>query len=176
MMRDWLIGGLVVLVITGAGLTFARPDMAYTFAQETGMAQAEADGYVKGAQVGLESSSAVGHSLIENGKVVLRTASAIDCVNYVYDWEKQVGGCVEGKRQLESIGTHAMTLGYCYQALGVESGEALKYKIGECITDADNLDASYNLPIVGELLGNSVQEAKNANLYNKSALLVAVGL
>ena len=175
-MKDILIGGLAVLVIGGAGFVFVQPDVTYTFAEETGMAEVEAHEYVKGAQVGLKPSSAIGSTLIENGKAIIRTASRIDCVNYVYVWEKQVGGCAEGKHQLETIGTSAMTLGYCYQALGADLGESAKYKMSECIADADRLDASYDLPIANELLGTSVQDAKNANLYNKSALRTALGI
>jgi hypothetical protein len=66
-------------------------------------------------------------------------------------------------------------LGNCYKALDSNLGSGSNAKINECVTDIDNLNLGYNLPIAQKLVNASdIANDKKTNAYNKSVLVAAL--
>lgn len=174
-MTKAIVGGVVTLIIGGTGFTVSQTDVVSNFANETGMTQQQAQQYVDGAQQGLKSFSEIGQDLIKDGNSVSTTASGMDCVNYTYEWETADLSCAEGKTELNTVGASETQLGNCYVALGTDLGSTAKSKMTECITDIDDLNAGFDLPITAKLIdASAMTDTKNTNAYNKSTLQAAL--
>lgn len=174
-MKKSILGGIITLVIGGAGFAVSKSDIVSNFSKNTGLSQQAAQQYVDNAQGNLDSFSNIGSSLAKDGGSILSAGASLDCDNYTYNWESDELSCPAGKDQLQTIGNDEQTLGNCYEALGTDLGTAAKSKISECIGDIDSLNASYNLPIAASLLDQStIADQRNSGEYNKSVLQAAL--
>ncbi len=171
-----IIGGVVTIVIGGTAYTVSQSDVANNYSKNAGVSQQQAQQYVNNInQSDLQSFSKIGNSLISDGNSIISKVSSIDCVNYTYQWETPSLSCVDGKSQLQGIGSDEITLGNCYEDLGTDLGSAAASKMNECISDIDTVDSDLSLPIATALLdSNTIADITHTNIYNKSVLQTAL--
>lgn len=160
----------VSVIIGGTAYTVSQGDVINNFADDTGLTQTQAEEYVNNVdEQDLISYSELGDSLVQDGRYVLDGLSAIDCVNYEYDWESPTMSCEEGKAQLKEVGNDEIALGAAYKKLDTTSNP--KTDIPAAIALIDEVNSDYEFEIVTEILdASTVDETKKSNSYNKATL------
>jgi hypothetical protein len=169
-----IIGGVITLVIGGMVFSVTQADIVKNFSKETGLSQSEAQEYVDGViKDELVSYDKVGAELIDDGKVILKSASEIDCVTYQYSWVSNTLSCLKGKAQLITLGNGEISLGNAYTILSSDNASKKDMTIVIDLIDKNNVNLS--LEIVRFMLEpEKIAELRKINSFNKALLISAL--
>jgi hypothetical protein len=171
-----IVGGAITLVIGGTAYTISQADVTNNFSNNTGLTQQQAQQYINNIpQSEIVSFNKAGQDLIDDGNTVQNDATQIDCANYIYKWESPVLTCSDGQTQIQQISVDEITLGNCYQALDTDLGNSAQAKMNECISETDQVNSDFELPVALAILDNkTITDLTNTNNYNKSVLQAAL--